>query len=64
MPPHPSPAYERVRHTIAKRMRMSHIYHPLTLMELLGQGLARQQLADRHGQEECAQGPRLKDPGC
>jgi hypothetical protein len=36
MPPHPSPTYERLRHTIAERMRMSHIYQPLMLMELLG----------------------------
>ena len=32
----PSPTYERLRHTIAKRMRMSHIYQPLMPMELLG----------------------------
>ena len=36
MPPHPSPTYERLRHTIAERMRMSHIDQPLMLMELLG----------------------------
>jgi hypothetical protein len=36
MPPHPSPTYERLRHTIAQRMRMSHIDQPLMLMELLG----------------------------
>jgi hypothetical protein len=36
MPPHPSPTYERLRHYIAQRMRMSHIYQPLMLMELLG----------------------------
>jgi hypothetical protein len=35
MPPTPSPTYERLRDTIAKRMRMSHIYQPLMLMELL-----------------------------
>jgi hypothetical protein len=28
MPPTPSPAYERLRDTIAKRMRMSHIDQP------------------------------------
>jgi ATP adenylyltransferase len=33
---HPSPTYERLRHYIAERMRMSHIYQPLMLMELLG----------------------------
>ena len=33
---HPSPTYERLRDYIAKRMRMSHIYQPLMLMELLG----------------------------
>ena len=31
----PSSAYERLRHTIAERMRMSHEYQPLMLMELL-----------------------------
>jgi hypothetical protein len=36
MPPTPSPTYERLRHYIAKRMRMSHVYQPLMLMELLG----------------------------
>ena len=36
MPPHPSPTYERLRDYIAERMRMSHIYQPLMLMELLG----------------------------
>jgi hypothetical protein len=35
MPPTPSPTYERLRETIAKRMRMSHVCQPLTLMELL-----------------------------
>ena len=28
MPPPPSPTYERLRDTIAKRMRMSHIDQP------------------------------------
>jgi hypothetical protein len=36
MPPTPSPTYERLRDYIAKRMRVSHIYQPLQLMELLG----------------------------
>jgi len=45
MPPTPSPPYERLRETIAKRMRMSHIYQPLMLMELLGRGFAWQQPA-------------------
>jgi ATP adenylyltransferase len=36
MPPHHSPSYERLREYIAERMRMSHIYQPLMLMELLG----------------------------
>ena len=44
-PPTPSPTYERLRDTIAKRMRMSHVYQPLMLMELLGRGSARQQPA-------------------
>ncbi len=35
MPPPPSATYERLRHYIAKQMRMSHIYQPLMLMELL-----------------------------
>ena len=46
MLPTPSPTYERLRDTIAKRMRMrmrmSHAYQPLMLMELPGHGLARQ----------------------
>ena len=45
MPPTPSPTYERLRDYIAKRMRMSHVYQPLMLMELLGHGFARQQPA-------------------
>jgi hypothetical protein len=45
MPPTPSPTDERLRDTIAKRMRMSHVDQPLMLMELLGHGLARQQPA-------------------
>jgi hypothetical protein len=45
MPPTPSPTYERLRVYIAKRMRMSHVYQPLMLMELLGHGFARQQPA-------------------
>ena len=36
MPPTPSPTYERLRDYIAKRMRMSDVYQPLMLMELLG----------------------------
>ena len=31
MPPHPSPTYERLRQSIAKRMRMSPIDQPLLL---------------------------------
>jgi hypothetical protein len=45
MPPTPSPTYERLRETIAKRMCMSNAYQPLMLMELLGHGFARQQPA-------------------
>jgi hypothetical protein len=45
MPPTPSPTYERLRDYIAKRMRMSHVYQPLMLMELLGHGFARRQPA-------------------
>jgi hypothetical protein len=45
MPPTPSPTYERLRETITKRMRMSHVDQPLMLMELLGHGFARQQPA-------------------
>ncbi len=45
MPPTPSPTYERLRDYIARRMRVSHIYQPLKLMELLGRGFARQQPA-------------------
>ena len=36
MPPPPSATYQRLRHYIAERMRMSHVYQPLMLMELLG----------------------------
>ena len=36
IPSTPSPTYERLRDTIARRMRMSHVYQPLMLMELLG----------------------------
>jgi hypothetical protein len=35
IPPTLSPTYERLRHSIAKRMRMSHVDQPLMLMELL-----------------------------
>ena len=35
-PPPPSATYQRLRETIAERMRMSHDYQPLMLMELLG----------------------------
>ena len=45
MPQTPSPPYQRLRETIAKRMRMSHVDQPLMLMELLGHGFARQQPA-------------------
>ena len=45
MPPTLSATYERLRKYIDKRRRMSHIYQPLMLMELLGHGLARQQPA-------------------
>jgi hypothetical protein len=31
-----SQTYQRLRHTIVERMRMSHIYQHLMLMELLG----------------------------
>jgi ATP adenylyltransferase len=31
-----SQAYQRLRHYIAERIRMSHIYQPMMLMELLG----------------------------
>jgi len=31
MPPPPSATYQRLRETIAERMRMSHIYRPLML---------------------------------
>jgi hypothetical protein len=35
MPPPPSTTYQRLRQYIAERMRMSHIYQPLMLLELL-----------------------------
>ncbi len=43
MPPAPSSTTQRLRHFIAQRMRMSHVYQPLMLMELLGQRVAGQQ---------------------
>ena len=53
MPPPPSATYQRLRETIAERMRMSHIDQPLMLMELLGrrspapaQDVARRILAE------------------
>jgi hypothetical protein len=46
-PPPPSATYERLRHTIAERMRMSHIDQPLMLMELPGHDVAWQQAAQR-----------------
>jgi hypothetical protein len=36
MPPPASATYQRLRDYIAERMRMSPIYQPLMLMELLG----------------------------
>ncbi len=45
MPPTPSATYKRLRDTVAKRMRMSHVIQPLMLMELHGLGFARQQPA-------------------
>lgn len=36
MPSAPSNTYQRLRQFIAQRMRMSHVYQPLMLMELLG----------------------------
>jgi hypothetical protein len=36
MPPTPSHTYERLRDTIARRMRMSDVVQPLMLTELLG----------------------------
>ena len=44
-PPSPPATYQRLRHYIAERMRMSHIYQPLMLMELLGHGVAWQEAA-------------------
>jgi hypothetical protein len=35
MPPPPSATNVSLRHYIAERMRMSHVYQPLMLMELL-----------------------------
>jgi hypothetical protein len=42
---HPSPTDERLRQTIAERMRMNPLDQPLMLMELLGHAFARQQTA-------------------
>jgi hypothetical protein len=43
--PTPTATYERLREYIDKRMRMSHVYQPLMLMEHLGHGFARQRPA-------------------
>jgi hypothetical protein len=45
MHPNPSPTYERLRQTIAERMRMNPLDQPLMLKELLGHAFARQQQA-------------------
>ena len=50
----PSAAFLRLRAFIAERVRMSHIYQPLMLLELLGHGFAKQQPA---------QLPRRTSPG-
>jgi diadenosine tetraphosphate (Ap4A) HIT family hydrolase len=42
MPPPPCATYQRLRDYIAERMRMSHVYQPLMLVELLKR--RRQQL--------------------
>ncbi|MCT0213302.1 MULTISPECIES: hypothetical protein [unclassified Synechococcus] len=42
---HPAATDERLGDYIAKRMRMSYIYQPLMLMELLGHGIAWQKPA-------------------
>jgi hypothetical protein len=65
MPPTPSPTYERLRDYIAKRMRVSHAYQPLMLMELLGRGspapaqdVARRILGEDVTQEELSDAER------
>ena len=45
MPPPASATYQRLRDYIAERMRMSHVYQPLMLMELHGHGVAWQEAA-------------------
>jgi hypothetical protein len=56
------PTYERLRETIAKRMRMSHVVQPLMLMELLGRGRpGNSQSSPRAGR--CPADPgRRRDP--
>jgi len=57
----PSATYQRQRDTIAERMRMSHVYQPLMLMELLGHGFARQQPArPQRRQRPGAAGERIR----
>jgi hypothetical protein len=51
MPPTPSATYERLLDYITERLRMSNIYQPLILMELLGHGFARQQPAQPPGRK-------------
>jgi len=45
MLPPPSATYQRLHDYIVKRIRMSHVYQPLMLMELLGRGVAWQKAA-------------------
>ncbi len=57
VPPPPSATYQRLRHYIAERMRMSHVYQPLMLMELLGQGVAWQDAARPRHRGRCPADP-------
>jgi hypothetical protein len=48
IPPTPSPTYERLPDSIARRMRMSHVYQPLMLMELLQRLRQEAHFRERH----------------
>jgi len=69
MPPHPSPTDERLRQSLAERMRMSPIDQSLMLMELLGHHPEQEQrnLADQrrggYGYEASIEG-RSQPQGC
>ena len=63
MPTTPSPTYERLRDFIARRMRMSRVYQPLMLMELLGHRLLHRTRQAEGGQGSHRNGISRYDQG-